>query len=160
MLIRKIIAADNEVLAIIIRDALCEFKAAKPGTVYFDETTDNLSNLFADKRSAYFVLEIDGNVAGGAGIFPTTGLPPDTCELVKMYLAKEYRGKGYGQILVTKCIEAAKELGYSKMYLETMKELATAITMYNKNGFININAPMGNSGHTGCDLWMIKNLAE
>ena len=78
-MIRKIIADDNAALAHIIRNSLLEFNAAKPGTVYFDETTDHLSDVFANENSAYFVLEINGEVAGGAGFYPTKDLPPGTC---------------------------------------------------------------------------------
>lgn len=158
MLIRKIIADDNAALAVIIRNSLLEFNAARPGTVYFDETTDHLSDSFMAKRSAYFVLVINNEVAGGSGIFPTEGLNNDTCELVKMYLSPKYRGQGHGQMLLEKCLEEAMNQGYKKVYLETLPELIQAILMYKKNGFKNIPAPLGSSGHTGCDLWMVKEL--
>jgi len=158
MLIRKIITDDNAALAKIIRTSLKEFNANKPGTVYFDETTDHLSDVFKTKKSAYYVIEIDGKIAGGGGFYPTDGLPSNTCELVKMYLAKEYRGKGWGNILLQKCMDEAKKQGYQKMYLESMPELVNAIAMYEKNGFTHISQPMGNSGHTGCEVWMMKDL--
>jgi putative acetyltransferase len=158
MLIRKITADDNIAIAAIIRNSLLEFHAARPGTVYYDESTDHLSDVFRAKRSAYFILEIDGEVGGGAGIYPTKNLPADTCELVKIYIAPPYRGKGYGQMLLEKCISEAKKQGFKKMYLESMPELKTAISMYHKNGFSNIPKPLGNSGHTGCEVWMIKDL--
>jgi len=44
------------------------------------------------------------------------------------------------------------------MYLESMPELVNAIAMYEKNGFTHISQPMGNSGHTGCEVWMMKDL--
>ncbi len=158
MFIRKIIADDNAAMAAIIRNSLLEFNAAKPGTVYYDKTTDHLSDVFMQKGSAYFVIEINNEIAGGCGIFPTIGLPANTCELVKLYVSKKYRHNGYGQTLLEKCIEEAKEHGYEKMYLESMPELKNAIGMYLKNGFVNIGGPMGNSGHTGCDVWMVKEL--
>lgn len=158
MLLRKIITEDNAALAIIIRTSLKEFNANKPGTVYFDETTDHLSDVFKTKRSAYYVIEKDGKIAGGGGFYPTDGLPANTCELVKMYLAKEYRGKGWGNILLKKCMDEARKQGYQKMYLESMPELVNAIAMYEKNGFTHISQPMGNSGHTGCEVWMMKDL--
>lgn len=158
MLIRKITADDNVAIAAIIRNSLLEFHAARPGTVYFDESTDHLSDVFRTKRSAYFILDINGEVAGGAGIYPTKNLPADTCELVKIYIAPPYRGKGYGQTLLEKCMNEAKKQGYKKMYLESMPELINAISMYHKNGFSNIPKSLGNSGHTGCEVWMIKDL--
>ena len=158
MQIRNLILKDNAAMAKIIRNSLEEFNAAKPGTVYFDETTDRLSEVFSAPRSAYFVIDINDEIAGGAGIFPTEGLPADTCELVKMYVAKKFRGNGYGQTLLEKCIQQAKKEGFTKIYIESMPELRNALGMYEKNGFEYISGPLGNSGHTGCDLWMIKEL--
>ena len=120
MLVRNINPKDNAAMAKIIRDSLKEFNAAKPGTVYFDEETDRLSDVFSTPSSAYFVIDLDGEIAGGGGIFPTKGLPIDTCELVKMYIAKKFRGNGYRQTLLYNCIDAAKQKGFSKMYLESM----------------------------------------
>jgi putative acetyltransferase len=57
-----------------------------------------------------------------------------------------------------KCIAAAKELGYKMIYLETMPELTIAIPMYEKYGFTYLSSAQGNSGHTGCDVWMIKEI--
>ena len=158
MIIRKIQPEDNAAIAKIIRDSLLEFGAAKPGTVFFDESTDHLSEVFTQKRSVYFIIEKDNEIAGGAGIFPTEGLPVNTAELVKMYIAKKFRGNGYGQTLLEKCMEEARKEGYETLYLGSMPELTNAIAMYDKNGFTPIAAPMGNSGHTGCDVWMIKHL--
>lgn len=156
--IRDIEPGDDTTLAAIIRNALKEHGANKPGTVYFDESTDHLSRLFETKRSAYFVLEVDGDVAGGAGYFPTNGLADDTCEMVKMYLAPGYRGKGLGHSLLNHCIAKAKENGYTKMYIETMPELKKAIALYKLFGFEELKSPMGNSCHTGCDIWMMRQL--
>jgi putative acetyltransferase len=158
MLIRKIVADDNYALAGIIRNSLMEFNAAKPGTVYFDETTDHLSGVFTQERSAYFVMVVGDEIAGGAGFYPTEGLPENTCELVKIYLAKEFRRKGFGEMLLQKCMEEAKNEGYKKMYLESMPELTNAIPLYEKNGFTYLPGPLGNSGHSGCGIWMIKDL--
>lgn len=158
MIIRKITSKDNQQVALIIRSSLEEYNAVKPGTVYFDKTTDNISELVKIKRSAYFVIEVNTKIAGGAGFYPTDGLPEYTCELVKMYISKEYRGKGWGNILLQKCMDEAKKQGYKKMYLESMPELTPAIAMYVKRGFNHIPCALGNSGHTGCDIWMMTDL--
>lgn len=159
-IIRTITPADNKALAAIIRSSLVEFKANKPGTVYFDETTDHLYDVFTKAGSIYFVALWNGSIAGGAGIYPTDNLPAGTCELVKLYLAAPARGKGIGKLLMEKCLQAAGELGYSKIYLETMPELTVAIPLYEKFGFSYLPGALGNSGHTGCDVWMIKDLQE
>jgi putative acetyltransferase len=156
--IRTIQEADNASLAKIIRDTLKEFNANKPNTVYYDETTDHLFEVFKTARSIYYVAESEGKIIGGSGVYPTANLPEGTCELVKLYLSPAARGKGIGKLLLEKSIDAAKQFGYKKMYLETMPELIIAIPMYEKFGFTYLKGAMGNSGHTGCDIWMIKDL--
>ena len=155
-IIRSIAKEDNAALAKVIRDALTEFGANKPGTVYYDSTTDNLFQLFQQERSCYNVAELNGTIVGGGGIYPTEGLPADTCELVKMYLSSSARGIGLGKLLIEKCMEQAKENGFKNIYLETMPELKQALDTYAKFGFTYLYAPIGNSGHTGCTLWMMK----
>ncbi len=157
-LIRPIQPPDNPIIAKIIRDTLTEFGANHPGTVYYDPTTDALFELFQKERSAYNIAVTDGRIVGGGGIYPTDGLPADTCELVKMYLLPEARGTGLGSQLITKCLEQAKNNGFSKVYLETMNELKAASKVYARMGFTYLDGPMGNSGHFGCPLWMIKEL--
>ncbi len=156
--IRSIQPSDNAALAVIIRDSLSEFGANKPGTVFFDPTTDALHELFQLPGSFYLVAEENSELLGGAGIFPSAGLPEGVCELVKMYLHKAARGKGLGRLLINQCLEKAKGLGYKKVYLETMPELGKAVSVYEKFGFTYLTGPMGNTGHFGCDVWMIKEL--
>lgn len=158
--IRPIQLSDNAALAVIIRRALEEFGANHPGTVYYDATTDALYELFREPGSGYFVALVDDKVVGGGGIFPTEGLPEGTCELVKMYLSPEARGAGLGKKLIETSLAFAKETGYKNVYLETMPELKQALKVYAHLGFNYLSAPMGNSGHTGCSLWMIKELEK
>ncbi|MFM1840703.1 MAG: hypothetical protein RIR47_752 [Bacteroidota bacterium] len=156
--IRPIEQKDNIDIAKVIRGALEEFGANKPGTVYFDPTTDALFELFNTPGSYYYIATIDNKLVGGAGIFPTENLPKGTCELVKLYLHKNARGTGLGKQLLNTAMQWAKENGYTQVYLESMPELSKAVTIYENVGFQRINQPLGNSGHCGCDIWMVKTL--
>ena len=158
MQIRPIEPGDNEALAKVIREALTEFGANKPGTVYFDPTTDALFELFRTPGSYYYVATLHEKIVGGCGIFPTENLPGGTCELVKLYVAKEARGTGLGKQLMEKSMSWAKENGYTHVYLESMPELKKAVSIYEKVGFQPLDHPLGNSGHDGCDIWMLKEL--
>ncbi|MGM9477437.1 GNAT family N-acetyltransferase [Pedobacter sp. GSP4] len=153
--IRKIEAADNKATAEMIRTILREFKIDKPGTVYTDPTTDDLAALFEQSGSAYWLAEEDGVIIGGCGIYPTAGLPEGCVELVKLYTAASSRGKGIGKLLMEKSIESAQHFGYNEVYLESFPELSTAIYMYEKAGFKKLSAPLGNSGHFACNVWML-----
>ncbi len=156
--IRPIGPQDNAAIATIIRNSLEEFGANHPGTVYYDATTDDLYGLFQQSGSAYWVAEQDGMLLGGAGIYPTPGLPEATCELVKMYLKPTARNQGLGGHMIALCLQQAADLGYKQVYLESMPELAKAVSVYERFGFIKINGPLGHSGHFGCAIQMLKQL--
>jgi putative acetyltransferase len=154
--IREIVPQDNTFIARIIRSSLEEFKANKKGTVYYDESTDHLSDLFKTPGSKYFVAANETKIYGGAGIFPTGGLPEGVSELVKMYLIPEARGLGIGKALINQCIKFAGSIGSHSVYIETLPELSIAVKVYEHLGFERLASPLGDSKHTGCSIWMIK----
>jgi putative acetyltransferase len=158
VIFRPIEKNDNHILAALIRKVFREFKIDRPATVYTDPTTDSLYELFRASGSYYWVAEENGMLLGGCGVFPTEGLPEACAELVKFYLSAEARGKGIGKKLMEMCIHTAKDSGYRQLYLESFPELDRAVGMYEKAGFKKINAPLGNSGHHACTLWMLKEL--
>lgn len=156
--IRKIEQKDNADVAQIIRSCFYDFNACTQGTVFEDPTTDDLFSLFKTEKSVLWIVEENGKPVGCCGIFPTEGLPQDCAELVKFYIGKEARGKGLGKILMQQSIASAKELGYKQIYLESIPAFSKAVSIYEKQGFTYLDKPLGNSGHSGCDLWMIKNI--
>lgn len=157
---RLIERKDNKAIADLIRTVFREFKIDRPGTVYFDPTTDDLFNFFSKPGSEYWVAEEDGEIIGGCGVFSTPGLPEGCAELVKLYLSASYRGKGIGKQLMEITFDSARKFGYKQLYLESLPELSRAISLYEKAGFRFINGPLGNSGHFGCNIWMLKDLYQ
>jgi putative acetyltransferase len=158
IIFRLIEERDNREIAEIIRTVFREFKIDKPGTVYFDPTTDNLYKLFSIPGSEYWIAEQNGVIIGGCGVYPTPGLPVGCAELVKLYLSSSHRGVGTGWKLMEKTFESARKLGYRQLYLESLSELSKAISLYERAGFKYIDSPLGNSGHFGCHIWMLKDL--
>lgn len=158
IIFRLIEQKDNKEIAEVIRTVFREFNIQRPGTVYFDPTTDNLYGLFRTPGSEYWIAEENGIIIGGCGVYPTPGLAEGCAELVKFYLAASQRGKGTGRLLMEKTFESALKFGYKKLYLESLPELGRAISLYEKAGFRFIPGPLGNSGHFGCDIWMLKDL--
>lgn len=154
--IRTIQPQDNPGIASIIRDTLTEFGANKPGTVFYDKSTDHLFELFQQPGSQYHIAFNGNEMLGGAGIFPSPGLPANTCELVKMYLTSSARGIGLGKLLIEKSLQFAADAGYRHVYLETMPELSKAMSVYEKFGFRYLDGPIGETGHFGCAIWMLK----
>ncbi|HVI44304.1 MAG TPA: GNAT family N-acetyltransferase [Chitinophaga sp.] len=157
-MIRTIVPADDPVLADIVKTTLTEFGMNKQGTAYSDPTTNHISKLFDKPRAIYYVAESEDKIVGGAGIHPLDGGEAHVCELQKMYLIPEARGKGLAGKLISMCLAFAKEHGYTQCYLETSPELARARKVYEQFGFRYLTGPMGNTGHFGCDSWMVKDL--
>jgi putative acetyltransferase len=155
---RPIEEKDNKEIAELIRTVFREFNIQKPGTVYFDPTTDNLFGLFSTPGSAYWIAEENNIIVGGCGVYPTPGLPEGCAELVKLYLSASQRGKGVGRMLMEKTFDSARKIGYRQLYLESLPELSRAISLYEKADFKFIPGPLGNSGHFGCNIWMLKDL--
>jgi putative acetyltransferase len=155
---REVQKTDNAILAPLIRAVFIEHNAPRLNTVYSDPTTDDLFGLFQVEKSILYVAEVDGEIAGCCGIYPTEGLPQGYAELVKFYLRAEYRGKGIGKQLIEKCFDNAKQFGYSGIYIESFPNFSQAVYLYEKLGFKSIPNPLGNSGHTACTIWMIKEL--
>lgn len=158
MTFRPIMPDDNVHLARIIRATLREHGADKPGTVYYDDSTDHLFELFQKELAFYYVVEEDAKILGGCGIYPTKGLPDGRLELVKMYLDRSARGRRIAPLLLNLCIEKAISFGSKELYIETMEELSKAISLYESFGFKYLNSPSGDSCHTDCNIWMLKKI--
>jgi putative acetyltransferase len=157
-MVREIEQNDNETVARIIRTVMPEFGASGKGFAIHDKEVDDMYNSYHKPRCAYFVCENNGVILGGGGIAPLEGGPSDTCELKKMYFLPEGRGKGLGEQVLTKCIEAARTAGFKYCYLETFNTMRRAMTLYEKNGFQKIPAALGNTGHFACDTFYRREL--
>lgn len=145
-------------MAAIVRNVLMEMGAPKVGTAYADPQLDFLYETYNISRAAYFVVENNGIIVGGAGLAQLENEDESICELQKMYFLPEARGLGIGTQLLEKCLQHAKDFGYEKCYLETMPYMESAQKLYKKLGFEYLCAPLGNTGHTSCPVWMIKEL--
>lgn len=156
--IRKIEKNDNATMAQIIRNIFEELNAPKVGTAYADPHLDSLSEVYLSENEVYFVVEVDGEIKGGAGIAPLDNDNSGICELQKMYFAPEIRGFGIAQELMKVCLKFAKEVGFKKCYLETLPFMEAAQKLYQKFDFEYIEAPLGETGHSSCPVFMLKNL--
>jgi putative acetyltransferase len=158
MQIRPIEPRDDAGMASIIRTVMPEFGATGCGFAINDPEVDWMSRAYAQPRCAYFVVEDEGVVLGGGGIAPLEGGDAATCELRKMYFLPAARGRGAGVAMMERCLEAARELGFRQCYLETLSGMDAAMKLYERSGFRRIDAPMGNTGHGGCNTFYLRAL--
>ncbi len=158
MVIREVQPADNGALKILIRKILEEYDVPKTGSAYADSALDNMYEAYKKPKAVYYVVENEGTIIGGAGIAPLDNFTGNVCELQKMYFLKNARGMGLGSKLIKLCLESATKFGYEYCYLETVPAMTVAQKMYQKYGFRYLDAPMGDTGHSACPVWMIKNI--
>ncbi len=157
-IIREIRKEDNAKVAGVIRKVLVDLGVPKVGTAYADTALDHMFENYEVPKANYFVVEEDGEILGCAGIAQLENYEGNVCELQKMYFLEEARGKGLGAQMMAICLKKAKEYGFEKCYLETMPFMKAAQKLYQKSGFDYIEAPMGNTGHFSCPVWMLKTL--
>ena len=135
-----------------------EFGAVGSGFAINDPEVDWMSRAYSQPRCAYFVVEQDGVVVGGAGVAPLTGGDVDTCELRKMYFLPQARGRGAGAAMMQRCLQAARDFGFKQCYLETLGGMDAAMKLYERSGFRRIDAPMGDTGHGSCNTFYLRAL--
>ena len=131
-IIREIEPKDNLTIASVIRNVFEELDAPKVGTAYADPHLNTLFEVYQDDNVIYFVIEKDKIILGGCGIGKLIDAEIKICELQKMYLAKEARGKGIAKELMQKCLTFAKQVGYDKCYIETLPFMKDAQKLYLK----------------------------
>lgn len=156
---RKIVAADNETMARVIRANLEKFQLNLPGTAYFDPELNHLSDYYDSdpaKRTYFVAVDETGQVLGGVGVAEFAGIA-DCAELQKLYLDDAAKGKGCGKALMQIAEDQARALGYKKLYLETHTNLAVAVKLYEKLGFRQIEKPCATQ-HSTMNRFYLKEL--
>ncbi|MBO4368156.1 MAG: N-acetyltransferase, partial [Clostridia bacterium] len=96
MKICELKAENDPALADLIRVNLKKYRLDIPGTVYFDENLNHLSDYYlADPAERFYYVMIDDNdrLVGGIGLARFEFFE-DCCELQKLYLADEVKGAG------------------------------------------------------------------
>jgi putative acetyltransferase len=156
--IRPIEPADVPALLDIIANARREYGIAERGVDLLEPADRALYASYQMQRSLYFVAVLNGEVVGGAGVAPLSGADPLTCELQRMYLRPDARGRGIGDALLDRCLAAAKQFLYVRCYLETITQMQAALEFYGRHGFRDLHAPVGRSGHGHNDRWMMRPL--
>jgi putative acetyltransferase len=158
IVIRRIEPADDRVVRQIIIEVMGELGATGEGFSDQDAELSSMSAAYDGADAAYLVAELDGEIVGGAGIGPLAGAEAGVCELRKMYLLPAARGLGLGRRMLEMCLQSARDLGYRKCYLETLAQMDSAQELYERFGFLPLEAPMGDTGHFGCNRWYAMSL--
>ncbi len=100
----------------------------------FDDELANLPGKYAPPTGRLLLAMCDGKIAGCIAL---KKLDDQKCEMKRLYVRPEHRGKKIGRLLAERLIEEARSIGYQKMCLDTIAgKMATAVAMYRSFGFI------------------------
>jgi len=131
--LRQATNADAESIRALVFAVLEEY-GLEPDPNATDADLDDIEQSYLAPGGTFRVLEDkDDAVIGAYGLFR---IDSDTCELRKMYLRRDQRGRGYGRRLLDDALARAKALGFARVTLETASVLREAIALYERYGFI------------------------
>jgi len=100
----------------------------------FDQEMNSLPGAYASPSGRLFFAEVDGQPAGCVGVRPL----PDSdgvCEMKRLYVEPQFRGRSVGRSLALAAIKAAREIGYRKLMIDTMPSMRMAVKLYRELGF-------------------------
>jgi GNAT superfamily N-acetyltransferase len=97
----------------------------------YNNDTAEVRNYYHATGGGFWVLTEGERIIGTVGI---KGRTPAKCELYRLYLPKDQRGRGFGKLLYEFAQKAAREAGYVEMEIWSDKKLATAHQMYARSG--------------------------
>jgi putative acetyltransferase len=104
----------------------------------FDQELANLPGDYSPPHGKLLLAEFEGELAGCVALHK---LENEICEMKRLYLRPQFRGKGLGRALATRIIAEARDLGYSRLRLDTVESaMQDAVAMYLKLGFRKIDA--------------------
>jgi len=99
----------------------------------FDRELAELPGDYAPPEGRLLLADLRGDIAGCVALHQWK---PGICEMKRLYLRPQFRGKGLGRVLAEAVIREARKIGYQRMRLDTVEPvMADAVAMYRKLGF-------------------------
>jgi ribosomal protein S18 acetylase RimI-like enzyme len=99
----------------------------------FDKELAGLPGDYAPPHGRLLLAEYEGQLAGCIALHK---LAQDICEMKRLYVRPQFRGKGLGRALAERIITEARQIGYRRMRLDTVEPvMKDAVAMYRAIGF-------------------------
>ena len=103
----------------------------------FSSELDALPGEYASPSGRLLLAEVDGRAAGCVAL---RRIDPENCEMKRLFVRPEYRGRGIGRALALEIIRTAGSVGYSRMRLDSIDTMRSALNLYRSLGFKEIEA--------------------
>jgi putative acetyltransferase len=99
----------------------------------FDQELAGLPGDYAPPSGRLLLAEVEGQLAGCVALHK---LGNQICEMKRLYLRPEFRGKGAGRALAEAIVAEARSIGYERIRLDTVEPvMKDAVAMYRRIGF-------------------------
>jgi putative acetyltransferase len=127
------------------RELFLEYAKSLGFSLCFQNFEDELAGLpgdYAPPSGCLLLAEYEGQLAGCIALHE---LEDGICEMKRLYLRPQFRGKGLGRTLANRIIAEARQLRYQRMRLDTVEPvMKDAVAMYRRLGFREIDAYCAN----------------
>ncbi|MCA0382468.1 MAG: GNAT family N-acetyltransferase [Bacteroidetes bacterium] len=98
----------------------------------FEAELNDLPAMYGPPRGALLLAFYKQDIAGCVALRTKAD---GICEMKRLYVLPAFQGKGIGKQLATAIVAAGRQLGYTKMVLDTLDRLQPAIQLYEQLGF-------------------------
>jgi len=122
-----------------IRELFREYQQALGEDLCFQSFEAELENplkKYVLNKGAIILAYHENEVCGCIALQSLADKDEGVCEMKRLYVRPAFRKLGIGRLLVDKLLEVAREKGYKKMKLDTLKRLGPAIDLYITYGFV------------------------
>jgi len=131
-----IVQAESETQISQVRELFLEYAQSLGFSLCFQNFDQELANLpgdYALPDGRLLLAEFEGQLAGCVAVHK---LEPGICEMKRLYVRPQFRGKGLGRALAQAILDEARTLGYQRLRLDTVEPaMKDAVGMYRKLGF-------------------------
>ena len=131
----KIITADSSELITKAKELVHEYALSLGVDLSFQDFETEISTFpeqYSPPQGRLLLAQWENEVVGCVGLRDSGG---GKCEMKRMYVQPEYRGKGLGRALGERLISEARDIGYTHMRLDTVPAMEAAVSLYLSLGF-------------------------